>query len=324
MFRFIDLFAGIGGLRLAFEAAGGRCVYSSEIDPFARQTYFANFGDTPFGDIRRAEAADIPVFDVLVAGFPCRPFSVAGVSKRNSLCRAHGFKDAARGTLFFEICRIAASHRPAALLLENVPHLIRHDCGRTFRVVRAALEELGYTLKWELLDARFYVPQKRQRLFIAAFLDPGAAARFRFPVADGPVLRLGDLLEAEVPEKYALSDRLWSCLRRHAARHARKGNGFGYCLADLGSPSRALSARYYKDGSEILIPQAGRNPCRLTPRECARLQGFPDDFVIPVSDAQAYRQFGNAVAVPLARAIAANVAQALAESKEPVAVKRAA
>lgn len=301
-FTFIDLFAGIGGMRIAYERAGGHCVYSNEWNKYSQQTYFANFGEQPDGDITKVEAEKIPDHDILVAGFPCQPFSIAGVSKKQSMGRATGFEDKTQGTLFFDICRILKAKRPKAFMLENVKNLKSHDRGRTFKVITEALEELDYEVFHAVLDGQNYVPQHRERILIVGFdrkrygRDPG----FRFnitPVEPKPVMR--DILESEVDDKYTLTDKLWAYLQDYAAKHRAAGNGFGFGLADPGGVSRTLSARYYKDGSEILIEQEGKNPRRLTPRECARLQGFPDDFVIPVSDTQAYQQFGNSVVVPL-------------------------
>ena len=294
-FTFIDLFAGIGGMRLAFERAGGRCVYSSEWNKFSAQTYEANFGDRPEGDITQVRASEIPDHDVLAAGFPCQPFSIAGVSKKRSLNMPDGFADEAQGTLFFDVARIIREKRPRAFLLENVKNLKSHDGGNTFRVIMDTLEGLGYDVQYKVVDARTVVPQHRERIFIAGF---DGDAGFEFPAIPDTSPKFRDILERRVPEKYTLSDHLWSTLRRHAANSKKKGNGFGYGLADRNGVSRTLSARYYKDGSEVLVEQRNKNPRRLTPRECSRLMGFPEDFVIPVSDNQAYRQFGNAV-VPL-------------------------
>lgn len=306
-YTFIDLFAGIGGLRLAMEAAGARCVYSSEWNKFSRQTYEANFGEVPDGDITQVCADDVPDHDVLVGGFPCQPFSVAGVSKKRSLGRATGFEDETQGTLFFDVCRILAAKRPRAFFLENVKNLTSHDKGRTFAVIESSLDELDYDVFYKVLDAQNYVPQHRERIVIVGFDRQryGNAPTFPFDLPcpqHKPVL--ADILEPDVPEKYTLSDKLWTYLQAYAAKHRAAGNGFGYGIAYPDGISRTLSARYHKDGSEILIPQGGKNPRRLTPRECARLQGFPDDFKIPVSDTQAYRQFGNSVAVPLMTEVA--------------------
>ena len=306
-FTFIDLFAGIGGMRLAFEEAGGECVYSNEWNKFSQQTYMANFGDMPDGDITQVNADDIPDHDVLVAGFPCQPFSIAGVSKKNSLGRATGFADKTQGTLFFDVCRILEAKRPKAFMLENVKNLCSHDKGKTFKVITESLNELGYEVFYKVIDGQAFVPQHRERIIIVGF-DRGRYGSFfdfKFniiPKEPKPVI--ADILEKEVSEKYTLSDKLWIYLQNYAAKHKAAGNGFGYGIAPLDGVSRTLSARYYKDGSEVLIEQDGKNPRKLTPRECARLQGFPDSFAIPVSDTQAYRQFGNSVVVPLMAAVA--------------------
>lgn len=301
-FTFIDLFAGIGGMRIAFDRAGGQCVYSSEWNKYSQQTYFANFGEQPEGDITKVNAADIPDHDILVAGFPCQPFSIAGVSKKNSMGRATGFEDKTQGTLFFDVCRILKEKRPKAFMLENVKNLCSHDKGRTFQVIRESLEELDYEIFYKVLDGQNYVPQHRERILIVGFDREryGDKIDFEFnltPHVPKPVMR--DILDEEVADKYTLSDKLWTYLQNYAAKHRAAGNGFGYGIAPLDGVSRTLSARYYKDGSEVLIAQEGKNPRRLTPRECARLQGFPDTFKIPVSDTQAYKQFGNSVVVPL-------------------------
>lgn len=306
-YTFIDLFAGIGGLRLALESADATCVYSNEWNKFSRQTYEANFHEVPDDDITQVPAADVPDHDILVGGFPCQPFSIAGVSKKNSLGRATGFEDETQGTLFFDICRILAEKRPKAFFLENVKNLKSHDKGRTFEVIQSAVDELGYEMYERVLDAQDYVPQHRERIVMVGFDREryGDAPAFEFALTK-PEQKpcLADILEPDVPDKYTLSDKLWSYLQVYAAKHRAAGNGFGYGLASPDGISRTLSARYYKDGSEILIPQEGKNPRRLTPRECARLQGFPDTFEIPVSDTQAYRQFGNSVAVPLMSEVA--------------------
>lgn len=306
-FTFIDLFAGIGGMRLAFEEAGGECVYSNEWNKFSQQTYMANFGDMPDGDITQVNADDIPAHDVLVAGFPCQPFSIAGVSKKNSLGRATGFADKTQGTLFFDVCRILEAKRPKAFMLENVKNLCSHDKGKTFKVITESLNELGYEVFYKVIDGQAFVPQHRERIIIVGFDRERYGSFFDFefniiPKEPKPVI--ADILEKEVSEKYTLSDKLWIYLQNYAAKHKAAGNGFGYGIAPLDGVSRTLSARYYKDGSEVLIEQDGENPRKLTPRECARLQGFPDTFVIPVSDTQAYRQFGNSVVVPLMAAVA--------------------
>ncbi|NIJ63147.1 DNA (cytosine-5)-methyltransferase 1 [Sphingomonas leidyi] len=320
-FRFIDLFAGIGGLRLGFEALGGKCVFTSEWDKWSQETYRRNFPDgddhVMAGDIRPygAKPSLIPDFDVLLAGFPCQPFSLAGVSKKNSLGRKHGFDDEKQGNLFFEIESILRYHRPAAFLLENVKHLQRHDGGRTFAVIRRTLEkELGYTIDFRIISSAPWVPQKRERIFIVGFREDVGFSFDEFdralpPEAEWPTL--GSILQShnEIDSKYTLTPRLWQYLQDYRRKHEGKGNGFGYSMFGPDDVTRTLSARYHKDGSEILIEQKGTRPRRLTPTECARLMGFEHGsrkWFIPekVSDTQAYRQFGNAVAVPKVEAIA--------------------
>jgi DNA (cytosine-5)-methyltransferase 1 len=326
-FRFIDLFAGIGGMRLGFEAAGGQCVFTSEWDANAQKTYLANFaGEKPHGDITKIAVADIPAHGVLLAGFPCQPFSIAGVSKKNALGRPHGFECKTQGTLFFDIEQILRYHKPVAFLLENVKNLQSHDGGKTWRTIRRVLrDDLGYHLYPMVVDAQRFVPQHRERIFIVGFNeDVGFSWHDDVilpPKEDGP--RLGSILHApdgtEPPEppftdeqgriskKYILSDRLWQYLQDYAKKHQAQGNGFGFGLVGPNDVARTLSARYYKDGSEILIRRGRGNPRRLTPRECAKLMGFDRDgrkWIIPVSDTQAYKQFGNSVAVPVVEAIA--------------------
>lgn len=306
-FTFIDLFAGIGGMRLAYENVGGRCVYSNEWNKYSQQTYYANFGEQPEGDITKVDAKTIPDHDILVAGFPCQPFSIAGVSKKISLGRKTGFEDKTQGTLFFDVCRILKEKRPKAFMLENVKNLKSLDKGRTFKTILESLDELKYKVFFAVLDGQNFVPQHRERIIIVGFDMEryGDDIEFDFditPVNPKPVMR--DILEKKVDDKYTLSDNLWTYLQNYAAKHRAAGNGFGYGIAPLDGVSRTISARYHKDGSEILIAQKGKNPRRLTPRECARLQGFPESFVIPVSDTQAYRQFGNSVVVPLIENVA--------------------
>ncbi len=314
-FTFIDLFAGIGGMRIAFERAGGTCVYSSEWNKYSQQTYLANFAEQPEGDITQVNAEDIPDHDILVAGFPCQPFSIAGVSKKNSLGRATGFEDKTQGTLFFDVCRILQAKRPEAFMLENVKNLCSHDRGRTFQVICESLEELNYEVFYKVLDGQDFVPQHRERILIVGFDRQRYGREYEFDFKITPVLPkpcMKDILESNVDSKYTLSDKLWVYLQNYAAKHKAAGNGFGYGIAPLDGVSRTISARYYKDGSEILIAQEGKNPRRLTPRECARLQGFPDSFKIPVSDTQAYRQFGNSVVVPLMAEVAELIVKELA------------
>lgn len=330
-FTFIDLFAGIGGLRKGFESINGKCVFTSEWDKFSQLTYQANFRDehTIAGDITKIEASEIPKHDVLLAGFPCQPFSLAGVSKKNSMGREHGFKCETQGTLFFDVARIIEYHKPKAFLLENVKNLKSHDKGRTFEIIKNTLtKELGYHIDYIILDAKAFVPQHRERIFIVGFKeDVGFKfSNHKFPKPeDGPKMEsiLHNNLEVlEEPyllldeetgkvkpnDKYTLSDKLWSYLQNYAEKHRLKGNGFGFGLVGPEDTARTLSARYHKDGSEILIKQNGQRPRRLTPRECARLMGFDEGrnskFIIPVSDTQAYRQFGNSVVVPVVKEIA--------------------
>lgn len=311
----IDLFAGIGGIRLAFQQAGLQNVFSSEWDKFARLTYRENFGETPAGDLRKIPSKDIPTHDVLTAGFPCQPFSISGVSKKGSLGRPHGFSDPTQGTLFFEVKRIIDEKRPAAFFLENVKHLLHHDRGRTFKVILKALEEeLDYDVHWAVLDAKACVPQHRERIYIVGFREPRP---FVFPTTRERKPKIREILDPNPPAKYGLSLHLWTYLRNYAEKHQRLGNGFGYGLVDLDGIARTLSARYYKDGSEILIPRGrGRTPRRLTPRECSRLMGFPDNFKIPVSDTQAYKQFGNSVVVPIVALIAKSIVECL--QRQPI------
>lgn len=329
-FTFIDLFAGIGGLRKGFEAIDGHCIFTSEWDKYSVQTYLANHAcdHEVVGDINPVLPQDIPGHDVLLAGFPCQPFSIAGVSKKNALGRAHGFRCEAQGTLFFKVAEILEYHRPGAFLLENVKNLLSHDRGRTFDVIRRALEEeLNYRIHVRVIDAKGFVPQHRERIFIVGFRDDNEFDFDALNISDplsGP--KLSSILhpedgseeteerftfgaKARVIAKYTLSDHLWGYLQDYAEKHRAKGNGFGFGLVGRGDVARTLSARYFKDGSEILIKQRGKkNPRRLTPRECARLMGFEKPgskpFTIPVSDTQAYKQFGNAVVVPVVEAVA--------------------
>ena len=327
-YRFLDVFAGIGGFRFGFEPNRGECVWSCEIDPYARRTYCANHDQLEediFPDVRQAGPADVPDHEVLIAGFACQPFSKSGISKLNSLGKPHGFRDRTRGTLFFEICRILATHRPPAFLLENVPNLVNHDGGQTFRAVYDILEgELGYHVTHRVLDARPYVPQHRRRIFIAGHQEPDRPGLHNLelpPPESGPMLAnilhpqdgseppeypFTEGLMAQVGPNYTLGNGTWETLLRHRAKHQNAGNGFGYTLADPQAATRTLTARYHKDGQEILIPQPGSNPRRLTPRECARLMGMPE-LRIPVSDTRAYRQLGNSVVPPLVEQIAAHL-----------------
>lgn len=316
-FTFIDLFAGMGGFRLAMQAQGGKCVFSSEWNTFSQKTYMANFGEMPFGDITKEETKKyIPEhFDILCAGFPCQPFSIAGVSKKKSLGRETGFRDQTQGTLFFDVAEIINRHRPKAFYLENVKNLVSHDKGNTFKVIQSTLEELDYSLHYKVMDGKTYVPQHRERIMIVGFDKRRyhGEEHFTFPEEGNPSQKIKDILEDYPDAKYTLSDKLWNYLQNYAEKHRAKGNGFGYGLTDLDGIARTLSARYYKDGSEILIPQGyGMNPRRLTPRECARLMGYPDEYVInKVSDVQAYRQCGNSVVVPLITAVSEQVVKTM-------------
>jgi DNA (cytosine-5)-methyltransferase 1 len=305
-FTFVDLFAGIGGIRLGLESAGGRCSYSVEVDRFARKTYIRNFGACEADDIRDVPAAALPEYDLLAAGFPCQPFSIAGVSKKLSLGRKHGFDDEKSGNLFFEIERLLRDGpRPSVVLLENVRNLRSHDHGRTIAEIRRRLDALDYELAELVIDARHWVPQHRERIFIVGLLrSMNDGNRFRFPTPSGPEPKLGSILDEAVDDRYFLSAHLWTYLKDYAAKHRQAGNGFGYGLVGPEDVSRTLSARYHKDGSEILVRTDGAEPRRLTPRECARLMGFPEDFEIPVSDTQAYKQFGNSVVVPVIEFVA--------------------
>lgn len=302
LFTFIDLFAGIGGMRIGFERVKGKCVFSSEIDKHASKTYFENFNEWPVGDIKEVDEKGIPEHNILLAGFPCQPFSISGVSKLKSLNMPHGFENETKGTLFFDVARIIKAKKPDAFLLENVKNLQHHDGGKTFKIINHVLrDELEYNVFAEVIDARKLVPQHRERVFIAGFKDP---VDFKFPQIQDMKPKLKDILEDKPDAKYTLTDHLWDYLQQYKEKHQRKGNGFGFGLTNKNGVTRTLSARYHKDGSEILIPQNGKNPRRLTPRECARLMGFPDSFKIPVSDTQAYRQFGNSVVVPVVQKIA--------------------
>lgn len=316
-FTFIDLFAGMGGFRIAMQTNGGKCVFSSEWNKYAQKTYFANFGEMPFGDITKESTKKyIPEsFDILCAGFPCQPFSIAGVSKKNSLGLETGFKDKTQGTLFFDVADIINQHRPKAFFLENVKNLTSHDKGNTFRVIKETLEELDYSIHYQIMDGKAYVPQHRERIIIVGFdrrIFHGSE-RFEFPLQPKSKMAIKDILEKNVDSKYTLSDKLWEYLQNYAERHKARGNGFGYGLVDLNGIARTLSARYYKDGSEILIPQGkNKNPRRLSPRECARLMGYPDIYRLDqVSDVQAYRQCGNSVVVPLITSVSEQIIKTL-------------
>jgi DNA (cytosine-5)-methyltransferase 1 len=300
-FKFIDLFAGIGGIRLGFESINGKCVFSSEWDKFAQKTYEANFDEMPYGDITKIDEKMIPQFDFLLAGFPCQPFSHAGLKK--------GFEDS-RGTLFFDIARIINFHKPKVVFLENVKGFKNHDKGNTFSVVKNILKQMGYTVYAKVLNAKdFGVPQNRERIYIVAFLDK---VYFEFPEPIKINVKLGNILETNPNDKYTISNKLWEGHQRRKKEHREKGNGFGYSLFNQESEyTSTISARYYKDGSEILIEQEGKNPRKLTKREAARLQGFPDEYKLPCSDVQTYKQLGNSVAVPVIKALAKKIQEAI-------------
>ena len=354
MFKFIDLFAGIGGLRLGFDELGGDCVFSSEIDPHARDTYQSNFNEVPHGDIRNVPAEDIPEHDLLLAGFPCQPFSIAGVSKLSSMGREHGFLDQAKGTLFFEVCRILEHHRPRVVLLENVKGLLWHGNklekipglgsikierllrhfksrrriffatekelmevrgigrhlakeiheNRTLVKIMRSLEELGYSVKWKIINSENYVPQRRERIFIVGIND---GTEFEFPSPPEHLPVLADILERHVDEKYTINDHLWAYHQKRKTEQKQKGNGFGYRIFDKNQSAGTLSARYYKDGADLLLSQSGKNPRKLTPRECARLMGFPDSFKLNKSEIQSYKQLGNAVVASLTSHLAEQI-----------------
>ncbi len=308
-FRFIDLFCGIGGFRIGFERAGCECVFSSDWDKYSQVTYEANFGEKPYGDIRTVPMITIPEHDILCAGFPCQPFSIAGVSKKNSLGRKHGFEDEKQGNLFFSLADILSYHRPPAFVLENVKNLKGHDGGKTFAIIyRTLTESLGYTVYYKIIDARNVVPQHRERIFFVGFREKRYFEFPEFPV-EGP--KLGAILEDKPDPKYTLTNHLWQYLQDYSAKHRAAGNGFGFNLVTEKDTTRTLSARYHKDGSEILVAQKGPIPRRLTPRECARLMGYPESYKIVVSDTQAYRQFGNSIVVPVIERVAKAVCETL-------------
>jgi DNA (cytosine-5)-methyltransferase 1 len=314
-FSFVDLFAGIGGFRLAMQRVGGKCVFSSEWDKGAKETYFNNFGEVPFGDINQFSGEHlsdeeinelIPDHDILAGGFPCQPFSHAGVSARTSLGKQHGFACETQGTLFFNIVKIAQVKRPRIIFLENVKNLVRHDKGKTFETIKNTIvNDLGYSFMYAVVNSSSLVPQKRERCFMVAFRDH---EEFEFPSFAGEPIPLHTILEENPAEKYTISDKLWAGHINRTKRNQDRGMGFTAFEADLDKPANTLVARYGKDGKECLIPQRGKNPRKLTPRECARLQGFPENFILPKTDSPAYRQFGNSVAVPVVETLAAILA----------------
>lgn len=317
-FTFIDLFAGIGGFRIALQSQNGKCVFTSEIDSAARKTYEMNFGEVPFGDIREFTGDSItnnklkqliPDHQILAAGFPCQPFSLAGVSARNSLGKVHGFEDVNQGNLFFDIARIVSIKKPEVVFLENVKNFEKHDGGHTFQIVKETMEGLGYVVYSKVINAHQVVPQKRQRFYMVCFKNK--KIKFNFPEFEGEPLKLKTILEKRVSSEYTISDKLWEGHQRRTAANLKRGTGFTAFLADLNKPANTLVARYGKDGKECLVPQKNKNPRKLTPRECARLQGFPENFKLPISNAPAYKQFGNSIAVPVVTAIAAEIIRTL-------------
>ena len=338
LFTFADLFAGIGGIRIGFEKQGGFCVFTSEWNPSAQKTYLENFphtdGHQMVGDITKVDVSDVPDHDVLLAGFPCQPFSIAGVSKKNALGRPHGFECTTQGTLFFDVARIIAAKKPKAFLLENVKNLISHDKGNTFKVIKDTLEtELGYNIYYKVIDGQHFVPQHRERIYIIGFREKASYNPFDdLILPEKGTVKLSSILhsengtenaeypfttgnEATVNPKYTLTSNLWEYLQNYAEKHRKAGNGFGFGLVTGNDTARTLSARYYKDGSEILVSRGAKsNPRRLTPRECARLMGYDDTFRIVVSDTQAYRQFGNSVVVPVIKAVAKTMKPFIEES----------
>lgn len=312
-FKFIDLFAGIGGFRIAMQSVGGKCVFSSEWDEKAKETYEANFGEVPFGDIKAIHETDVPDHDVLCAGFPCQPFSAAGVSARNSLNTLHGFNDEIQGTLFFDIARIVDEKKPKVVFLENVKNIVRHDKGRTFELIKKTFDELGYKFHYGLINSSSLVPQRRVRCYMVAVKEN---KDFSFPKFEGKDIPLKTILDQNVDDDFTISDKLWEGHKRRTKRNLARGVGFTAHTADLESPSNTIVARYGKDGKECLIPQENNNPRMLTPRECARLQGFPKEFLIPVAKTNAYKQFGNSVAVPVVKKISESIYNQLI--REPV------
>jgi DNA (cytosine-5)-methyltransferase 1 len=312
-FRFIDLFAGIGGFRLAMQSVGGECVFTSEWDKDAQRTYYENFGDIPAGDIRDISEDDIPNHDVLCAGFPCQPFSLAGISARNSLNTAHGFSCETQGTLFFDVIRIINKKRPSVVFLENVKNIVTHDNGNTFSIIKKSIESLGYSFSFAIINAETEVPQKRVRCYMVCLRDTNK--KFDFPEFNGNPLPLKLILDKDISEQFTISDKLWAGHQRRTSANLARGTGFTAYCADINKPSNTLVARYGKDGKECLIPQEGKNPRMLSPRECARLQGFPDSFRIPVAKTAAYKQFGNSVALPVIQKIAQNIISHLKEEK---------
>lgn len=305
-FTFADICSGIGGMRLAFENLGGRCVFSSEIDRYCKETYSANFGEIPQDDLMKIPIDKIPKHDLMLAGFPCQPFSKGGFATRRKLERKDGFKDDSQGKIFFRIAKIISEKKPKVVFLENVPRIVLYNNGEIISIIVKRLEKLGYNVSYKIINSDTVVPQRRERLYIVALLGK---SEFSFPEIPDLKPKLENILEKRTDKKYVLSDKLWSWLQNHAKKHERKGNGFGFRMAHPKKTACTLSARYGKDGSEILIPGKNGNPRKLSPRECARLMGFSDEFKIPVSDTQAYKQFGNSVIVPIVYIIGNKIIQ---------------
>lgn len=314
-FTFSDICAGIGGMRMAFENLGGKCIFTSEWDKFCQETYRENFGETPHGDITKIPINDIPKHDIMLAGFPCQPFSKSGFATRKFLNKKDGFADENQGKIFFRIAKIISEKKPKAVFLENVPRLVKMNRGRTFDAILNELRNLGYDCKWKVISAETVVPQRRERLYIVATKK---GIDFVFPEIPDLKPQLRQIFEKKINKKYILSDNTWNWLQNHAKKHSSKGNGFGFRMADPKKTACTLSARYGKDGSEILIPRRNSNPRKLSPRECARLMGFPDNFVIPVSDTQSYKQFGNSVVVPIIFLIGARIIEKMYE--KPISI----
>jgi DNA (cytosine-5)-methyltransferase 1 len=318
-FTFIDLFAGIGGFRLSLQEYGGSCVFSSEWDRAAKTTYLRNYGELPFGDLTQFTQESyndeqirslIPEHDILAAGFPCQPFSHAGVSARTAVGKQHGFACTTQGTLFFDILRVAAARKPRVLFLENVRNIVRHDNGHTFSVIRDAIEELGYSFRHAIIDASTVVPQRRVRCYMVCFRKD-LGVDFQYPSFEGQPMALASILESEPDPSYTITSALWEGHQARTQRNVARGTGFTAHLADISQPSNTIVARYGKDGKECLIPQDGKNPRLLTKLECARLQGYPDEFLLADSRTSAYRQLGNSVAIPVVRKIAAAIVENL-------------
>lgn len=305
-FTFIDLFAGVGGIRLGFQEHGGTCIFSSEYDKSAQKTYKKNHGETPFGDITKISQSSIPDHDFLLAGFPCQPFSRAGVSARSSIGQEHGFLCESQGTLFFDVMRIAFQKKPKIIFLENVRNILSHDSGNTFKVIQNSIENLGYHFSYEIINSNSLVPQNRVRCYMVG-VRKDVGEKFKFPTIKGDPLPLKSILEDDPDDIYTISDKLWAGHIQRTNRNIARGTGFTAFTADLDKPSNTIVARYGKDGKECLIPQEGKNPRLLTKREAARIQGFPECFILPETRTPTYKQFGNSVTVPVISKIAKKI-----------------